>query len=197
MVLRGSGQRRLHVARRDREPEIGDQGVALAVDQHVGRLQIAVNDAVFMRGREAGTQLARDLNRFVLRHPADTSQQRRQIFAVHVLHGEESASLEFAQVVQATDVLVRNLARDAKLVVELGKTIGICRNVVGKELQGDRLIERQVIGAIHLSHAPSTEQRHQTIASGDRSTPVGARCPPEAWEDRTRQSGLRRTAGRR
>src|SRR5207344_2595535 len=36
-----------------------------------------------------------------------------------------------------------------------------------QELQGDRLVERQVVRAIHFSHAAAAEQRDKAVASGD------------------------------
>ena len=59
------------------------------------------------------------LERLVLWQPADAPQQRRQILAVHVLHREERVAVGFADVVDAADVRVRDLAREANLVVEL------------------------------------------------------------------------------
>ena len=59
------------------------------------------------------------LHRLVLRQPTDAPEQRREILAVDVLHRQETAAVRFAEVVQAADVPVRDLARDAQLVVEL------------------------------------------------------------------------------
>ena len=108
-------------------PEIGDADVPFAVDHHVGRLEIAVQHAAFVRGGDAGAQLARELDRLVLRDPADASQQRGEVLAVDVLHREEAAAVGFAEVVEADDVLVRDLAGDAQLVVELRELVGVGR----------------------------------------------------------------------
>ena len=72
-----------------REAEVGDADAALAVEHDVRRLQIAVQHAAFVRGGQAGADLARNLDGLVLREAADAPQQRRQILAVHVLHGQE------------------------------------------------------------------------------------------------------------
>ena len=37
----------------------------------------------------------------------------------------------------------------------------------GQELQCDRLVERQVVGAVHLAHAAAAEQRDESIPPGD------------------------------
>ena len=155
------------VAADRRDAEVGDADVAVAVDHHVGRLQIAMQHAALVRRGDAGAQLARELDRLVLRDAADPAEQRREILAVDVLHRQEAAAVGVAEVVQPADVLVRHLARDAQLVVELRELRVVGRDAFGQELQGDRLIERQVVGAIHLAHAAAAEQRDQPVAAGD------------------------------
>ena len=38
---------------------------------------------------------------------------------------------------------------------------------VRQELQRDRLVEREVVGAVHLAHAAASEQRDEAVAAGD------------------------------
>ena len=59
------------------------------------------------------------------REAADALQQPGQIFAVDQLHRQEHAAVVLADVVDAADVAVRHLARDAHLVVELGEPLRI------------------------------------------------------------------------
>src|SRR5258707_1000615 len=80
--------------------EVGDADVAVAVDHDVRRLQVTMQHTALVRRGDAGAQLARELDRLVLRNPSDPAQQRAEILAVHVLHGEESAAVGFAQVVE-------------------------------------------------------------------------------------------------
>ena len=162
--------------------------VAVAVDHHVRRFQIAMEDAALVRRGQAGAHLPRELDRLVLRDASDPAEQRREIFAVDVLHREKPAAVGFAEVVQAADVLVRHLARDAQLVVELRQVHGVGGDGVGQEFQRDGLVERQVLGAVDLAHAASAEQRHEPVAPGDNGTRREAvrRCrrPPRAGEIR-------------
>ncbi len=64
---------------------------------------VVIGPAV-VRGREAGADLTRQLDRAVLREAADAAEQRREIFPVHVLHREERVPLEALDVVHAADV---------------------------------------------------------------------------------------------
>src|SRR5581483_571848 len=97
------------IVRRRGDSKIGDANVALAVEHHVRRLQIAVDDAAVVRRRDAGAQLPRDVERFVLRKAPDAAEQRAEILAVHVLHRQKRTAVRFAEVVEADDVLVRPL----------------------------------------------------------------------------------------
>ena len=51
--------------------------------------------------------------------------------------------------------------------MELGEAGRVLVDRFGQELQGDRLAELEVVGAIDLAHAAAAEERHQPIASGD------------------------------
>ena len=68
--------------RRDRDPEIGDPDQAVVVDQHVGRLEIAVQHALRVRRRQTGAELTGDVDDLLGRQPADAPQQRREVLAV-------------------------------------------------------------------------------------------------------------------
>ena len=59
---------------------------------------------------QTGAELPRDLHRLVLRQAADAAQQRRQVLAVDVLHREEVLAVDLADVVDAADVGVGDLA---------------------------------------------------------------------------------------
>ena len=100
------------------QPEVGDLGLAAAVDHHVGRLEIAVQDALRVGRRETGAELARSAPPCPRGRPADAAQQRGQVLAVDVLHREVVLAVDFADVVDAADVGVGDLARDAHLVEE-------------------------------------------------------------------------------
>ena len=125
--------------------------------------------ALVRRG-EPGAELARDLERLVRRQPADAPQQRGEVLAVHVLHREEVLAVDLADVVDAADVGMRDLARDAHLGVEALEAVLLRSESPRQELQRDRLAELQVVGAVDLAHAAAAEQADDPVALGeDRS----------------------------
>jgi hypothetical protein len=65
--LRCARPRSHDVACRDRQTEVGDADVALAVDHDVGWLEVAVEHTSFVRRGNARAELAGDVDRLVLR----------------------------------------------------------------------------------------------------------------------------------
>ena len=55
----------------------------------------------------------------------------------------------------------------AQLVVELRQPRVVAGDARRQELQRDRLIEREIVGAVHLAHAAAAEQRDKAIAARD------------------------------
>jgi len=123
-----------------------------------------------MRRRHAGTQLARDVDGLVLRNAPDAAEQRGEILAVDVLHREEAATVGVAEVVQPADVLVRHLPCDPQLVVKLRQPFLVGRDSLRQKLQGHGLVQREIVGAVHLAHAAASEQGDEAIAAGDDRT---------------------------
>ena len=159
-----------------RETEVGQADVAVAVDHHVGRLEIAMQHATFVRRRDPGANLPRDLDRLLLRKAADAVQQRRQILPVHVLHRQERAAVGVADVVGAADVAVGDGARDADLVVELREARRVVHQFIGKQLERDRLSELEILGAVDLAHAAAAERGDDAEAAGEEG--AGGEAPP-------------------
>ena len=98
------------------------------------------------------------------RRPMRVSR-RGEVFAVHVLHGDERHALDFADIVHAADVGMRHQARHAHFAVEAFQQALVARGLLGQEFQGDGLAEREIGGAIDFAHAAAAQQRDDAIAS--------------------------------
>ena len=89
-----------------------------------------------------------------------------EILAVDVLHREEQQAVGLADVVDAADVAdARPGARVAHFVVELREARRVVSQVVGQELQRDRLTEPEIVGAVDLAHAAAAEQPDDAVAA--------------------------------
>ena len=104
---------RLEAVGQARQSEISDQHVTAPIDHDVRRFQIAVQNASIMRRRDTGTEFARNLESFILRQAADAPHQRAEVLTVHVLHREVRLAFDITEIVDAANVGMRNLPRDA------------------------------------------------------------------------------------
>jgi hypothetical protein len=80
-----------------------------------------VQHSYVVRCGEPRAELPRNLNSFIRRQAAYAPKQRCQIFAAHELHGKKVLAVNFANVVDAADVAVRNLPRGSHLSVKAGE----------------------------------------------------------------------------
>src|SRR5262245_531101 len=100
-------------SRRARRPRIVKNCVVPGINLRV------LHTTQELSGGEAGTQLLRNLDSFVVRQASDAAQQRREILAVYKFHGKKKPALTFADIIDTTDVGVRDLPRHAHFGVEL------------------------------------------------------------------------------
>ena len=148
------------------ESEIHDDDLAAAVDHHVGRFEVAVQHAFFVGGGEAGAELAGGLHRLVDGEASDAAQERAEVLAIHELHGDVVEAFGDTDVVDAADVGVCDLARDADFVVEAREGTIVGGGDLGEEFQGYRLAEGQVGGAIDFAHAAASQESRDAVAGG-------------------------------
>ena len=105
---------------------------------------------------------------------ADAAEQRREILAVDVFHRQERVALEFADVVHAADVRMRDLPRHPHFGVELRQARGIAIDGLRQELQRDGLAELQIVGAVDLAHPALAEPPDDAVAARRRWCRAGS-----------------------
>ena len=152
-------------ARRDAlQPEVGDADFSGAVKHDIGGLKVAVDDAAFVRCGQSGTDLPGDLRGFVRREAADAANNRSQILAVHVFHGQEKGAVGFADIKDAANVRMRNLPGVAHLSVKLLERRGVLGKPLGEKLHRDDLSKGQVFSAKNFAHSASANQCNYAVA---------------------------------
>src|SRR5260370_20619383 len=130
-----------------------DECLTAAIDHDVGRIEVAMEDALRVRGRQTGAKLTREFYSLVGWKPSNAAQQCRKILAVDVLHRDKRLAADFADIINSTNVGVRHLARNANLVVKTGQHGGLVHHGFRKELQRNGLAETNVVRAVPRPHS--------------------------------------------
>ena len=103
-----------------------------------------MQDAVAVRVVESGRAGIDDAEDEVGVEAPATPEQRLQGGAVDVLHDEARAALEPDEVVEADDVRLRELHRDARLGLHRAHGVLVVREVVAEDLDGHVEVEHVV-----------------------------------------------------
>jgi hypothetical protein len=95
------------------ETEVGEVDVAVVGDQHVARLDVAVDEAAGVRSVEGGGDLVDDRQRPVRIEPALHVERRPQVCPGDVSHGDERLALVLASFVDRDHVGVVERCRQS------------------------------------------------------------------------------------
>src|ERR1700686_1383276 len=117
-----------------------------------------------MRGGESGASLPGDLDSFVRGQPANAANQRREVLSIDIFHSEKRNTFGIADIENAADVGMRNLACNAYFRMEPRQCASILRQAGRQKLNRYDLAQLKVFGTVHLAHASAAGQRNHAIA---------------------------------
>ncbi len=176
-----AGRGRL-LAEPPRQAEVREVAVAAPVDQHVGRLDVPVDEPPLVRRVERVGELLDDEERARrLEWPA--RELLLQIRAVHEPHRDVEPAGDLAGVVDRDDRRVVERGGEARLAQEALAEAHVPGELGREELERDGAVEREVARAIDDAHSTAAEQRldpvtGQLLAHGEaRLGPAAAHRP--------------------
>src|SRR5262249_2209791 len=149
------------------ESEIGHYDLTAAVEHDVGRLQITMKNTFRMSSSKPGAELTGHVGGFVLWQTANTPQKRREVFAIHVLHGEERMAVNLADVINPADVGMRHAPRNSHLIAKAFDQALIARGFFRQKFERDGLSKCEIVGPIDLTHASFAEQGDDAVTAGN------------------------------
>jgi len=158
-----AGGRQLGIGRKDLgQPEIGEKGLAVGVDQDVRGLQVAVHHAVpvqVLHGPRDRGQQAHAL----LQLQAPATQPIGQAGALDVFHGEVVLAVDLAHVVDLHDVRMAQTGGGAGLLLEPLHVLG-AGEVAGEDhLDGHGPLEALLPGLVDHAHAAAPDLAEQLV----------------------------------
>ena len=141
--------------------------VAVGVDHHVLRLDVAVDDAAAVREVERREQLHADEDRLVAAQAAAAADEVLERLALHVLHDDVVRAVDLAPVVDADEVLLVEAGRGLGLAAEALDEGGVVQVPLQQHLDGDVAAEREVLAQIHVGHAAAADLAHHAVPAAD------------------------------
>ena len=149
------------------QAEVGDVHVIGGVDHDVLGLQVAVDDALVVRGLEAFRRLAEDAQEALGRQLALLLQDRGQVPPVDELHRQELDAVALAEIEDAQDVGVRHAARELDLALEALEDLGVLGDVRPDELQRDVAVQALVVHEVDGAHSAHAEEALDAVPLAD------------------------------
>src|SRR5580658_7307180 len=163
----GLGELGVAFALRRRDAEVHDLQESFLVDQHVRGFQVAVHDAELMRYRHAGADVDAELSGALQFHRLLVHDLAAQGVRGEVFHRDRVATLDVQEIVDADDVLVRDLARVAQLVHEALHHFFVLRDVGIQELQDQTLIDDRVLHEYYRAEGAAADAVDVFVAALD------------------------------
>ena len=168
-----------------REAEVEDLDAPVVQQEEVLGLDVAVDDALVVRGGEALRHPRRVLGGLAHADRPLAQPRAHRLALEHLRHHEEPIAL-LAGVVDRDDVGVRERRHRLRLGLEAGERVGVIGEVLGQHLDRHVALEAGVAGAVDLPHPAGAERRDDLVraeAVAGREAHGGAAIQTSASSD--------------
>src|SRR5581483_695466 len=165
---------------------IEDLHSAVARDEDVLRLQIAMDDALLVRGGETGGDLLAVLHRLAdrdARRARGVAELFAQSLAVEELHDEIGGAIVRSELVDGDEVRVVERARGARLLFEAAQAIGVARDVGGEHFDRDVAADAGVARTEDFPHASRADAGGDLIRADATPGRQGHKAAPSLVGD--------------
>ncbi len=146
------------------DAEVGDLRLAVAVQQDVLRLDVAMDETVAVREREPARDLDRQLERRRDRQWVRLLDQPLEVVAADELEHDELLPTVLAPVDDRDDVRVREDGRRASLAPEPFDVLRLLQMALVEDLERDRTVEQPVVRPVDARHAAGADELLELVA---------------------------------
>ena len=150
------------------DPEVGHLRLPVAVDQHVLRLDVPVDEPARMCEGERSPDIEPELQHAPHGQRACALDELFQVLALYELEHDELPPVLLATVDHRDDARVRELRDGARLVPEALHVLVVVREAVVEDLQRDVALEQRVVRAVDGGHATLADELLQLVALTDQ-----------------------------
>jgi hypothetical protein len=157
------------------QPEVREVAVLLAWtpgEEDVRRLDVAVHEPALVRGVERARDLADEHQRSLRCESAFRPQQRLQVGARHVAHGDVEQPVDLAGLVYRDDVRVIERSRKPGLAQEACAKAPVLGEFGRQELESNVPFEPGVVSEVDDAHSPAPQHALDAVARELGADPV-------------------------
>src|SRR5581483_449374 len=144
------------------QAEVEQLYLATTADEHVPRLDVAMDDAAGVGGIERVGNLDGDAQQLIQLHGAAGDSVVERV-PFQQLHGDEMPAVSMPDLKDGADVLVIERGRRAGLHLEAFQGLGSTGKIFGKELQGHAAPQVEVFSLIHHAHPAGAQLSKNAI----------------------------------
>ena len=149
------------------DAEVHDLDLAVAPDEHVPGLDVAMDDAACVGGREGSCDGGPDPGHLSRRQGAAASDDGGEVFPVDQLHDDVRAGRVLAVVVDRDDIGMRQRCGRLGLLPEPGREVRVLEVLRPQELDRHVATELRVGAAEDGRHPALPEELDQSISTAE------------------------------
>ena len=146
------------------EPEVAEARAAVVGDEDVLGLDVAVDEAVFVRVREGAGKLLEDEHALGFRQAAAAIEDRCQRLRLDEFHHEVVVAVDRADVDAADEILVAEGGDGAGLAHEAADVFGVAGDFGGEDLDRHVAVHRELAGAQDGAHGAFADDAEDAVA---------------------------------
>ena len=144
--------------------EVGEIDVAVAVEEHIAGLHVAMDERSPVSRVEGARHLGEDLERPLRRQLALGVEQRPQVAALHEAHGQIELPVVLSRLVDRDHVRMVERCRQPRFAQEATAEVLVLGELRRDQLERDRTLERQVGRPVDDAHAAAADQLFDPVA---------------------------------
>ena len=146
-----------------RQAKVGHADAAIRAHQHVLGLEVAVDQAGGLRGRQPLSRLQNDAHD--LAHGVGLAHPRPQSGPLDQLHRQEQLAIERPHIVNGDHMGVGDLGERPRLPLQPGlRQVNVFIGIGREELERYLAVELAIEGGVDHAHAPGSQRREQDVA---------------------------------